>query len=159
MVPRSERQFQEWHNGFKNGTMAQKKSNELKKSFLQEKKKNDEKPTNTFLGFFKTNLRVFKSRWDNHCLHEVGSTQKTYGYQNFFGKRISCCLNIFLLLCTHQAQKLLNLSKHAPSKMRVAERAVRARITKSFSHLQKYPQYLWFAYFCEKIKTRFSKPF
>ena len=46
---------------------------------------------------------------DNPWLSGVGSTQETYSYQCFFGKRILCCLNTLLLLCTHQAQKLLNL--------------------------------------------------
>jgi len=66
---------------------------------------------------------------------------------------------MFLLLCTHQAQKLLNLSQRTPSKMRVSARAVRATTTKIFFHVQKYLKYLMFAYFYEKIKTRFSKPF
>ena len=101
----------------------------------------------------------FISRWDNRWLNTVGSTQKTYSYQNFFGSRILCCLNTFLLLCTHQAQKLLNLSKRTPSKMRVSARAVRATIPKIIFHVQKYPKYLRFAYFYEKLKTCFSKPF
>ena len=67
--------------------------------------------------------------------------------------------NMFLLLCTHQAQKLLNLSQRTPSKMRVSARAVRATTTKIFFHVQKYLKYLKFAYSYEKIKTRFSKPF
>ena len=71
-----------------------------------------------------------RTLWDNRWLNTFGSTQKTYSYQNFFGSRILCCLNTFLLLCTQQAQKLLNFSKHTPSKMRVSARAVHATVTK-----------------------------
>jgi len=99
------------------------------------------------------------TRWDKRWFNGFGSTQKTYSYQKFFGSRILCCLNIFLLLCTQQAQKWLNFSKLTPSKMRVSARAVRATIKKQFFYVQKYPKYLRFAYFYEKLKTRFSKPF
>ena len=76
--------------------LKKKKGNELKKTFFQEKKNNDEKATNIFLEvLFKTNLRVFKlTEWvektpKNGLLHQssdfdLGMLQKHLGYEKTF---------------------------------------------------------------------------
>ena len=66
--------------------------------------------------------------------------------------------HIFIIMHT-SGTEIAKFKRTHPSKMRISTRAVRATIMKFFLDVQKYPKHLKFAYFYEKIKTRFSKPF
>ena len=124
--------------------------------FLQKKIKDTVK---TMLDRSQEKNCFFFPHWDKRWLNGVRSTQKTYSYQNFFGGSKLCCLNIFLLLCTHQAQKLLKLSKRTPHKMSILVHAMHANNLKKQIYVKWYLRYVIFRSRTKILKTHFSRAF